>query len=91
MTRSTADGTALSRATALMGLLLVLLVAFGLRFMAIRADGGLWYDEIFGASYVNLNPLDVVVAVMRFDIHPPLYYLQLNAGACSRNRTPGCS
>ncbi|WP_382324575.1 hypothetical protein ACFJGX_18540 [Hydrogenophaga sp. UC242_50] len=88
MTRSTADGTALSRATALMGLLLVLLVAFGLRFMAIRADGGLWYDEIFGASYVNLNPLDVVVAVMRFDIHPPLYYLQLNAwGVFSKQDT----
>lgn len=75
-TRST---DSLSNKAALVGLLLVLLVAFGLRFVAIRADGGLWYDEIFGASYVNLNPLEVVVAVMRFDIHPPLYYLQLNA------------
>lgn len=75
-TRST---DSLSSKAALAGLLLVLLAAFGLRFLAMQADGGLWYDEIFGASYVNLNPVDVVVAVMRFDIHPPLYYLQLNA------------
>jgi mannosyltransferase len=79
MTRSATTDASISRNAALGGLLLVLLVAFGLRFTAVRADGGLWYDEIFGASYVNLNPLELVVAVLRFDIHPPLYYLQLNA------------
>ncbi|MCW5672388.1 MAG: hypothetical protein KIT86_22235 [Hydrogenophaga sp.] len=88
MTRSTTDGTSLSRTPALIGLLLVLLVAFGLRFTAMRADGGLWFDEIFGASYVNLPLLDVVIAVLRFDIHPPLYYLQLNAwGLLSKQDT----
>lgn len=81
MTRSATIDAPISRKAGLAGLLLVLLVAFGLRFMAVRAGGGLWFDEIFGASYVNLNPLDLVVAVMRFDIHPPLYYLQLNAWA----------
>lgn len=69
--------TALSSKTALGWLALVLLVAFGLRYAAIQADG-LWMDEIFGASYVNLNPLELVVAVLRFDIHPPGYYLQLS-------------
>lgn len=88
MTRSTTDGPPLSRTPALIGLLLVLLVAFGLRFTAMRADGGLWFDEIFGASYVNLPLLDVVIAVLRFDIHPPLYYLQLNAwGLLSKQDT----
>lgn len=79
MTPYATANTGISRATGLVGLWLVLLAAFGLRFMAVRADGGLWYDEFFGAGYVNLNPLETVVAVLRFDIHPPLYYLQLNA------------
>lgn len=35
-------------------------------------------DEIFTASYTNLSLFDAVVAVLRFDVHPPLYYLQVN-------------
>lgn len=46
------------------------------RWQAFGVDG-LWMDEIFSASYCNLEFLDVIVAVLRFDVHPPLYYLQL--------------
>lgn len=70
--------TAPSRPQTLGLLMLVLLAGFSLRLAAIGVDG-LWMDEVFGASYTNLNPLEVVVAVLRFDIHPPGYYLQLDA------------
>ncbi len=57
-----------------------LLLALGL---AVRLAGiggeGLWLDEIYGATYTNLSLLQTVVASMRFDVHPPLYYLQLTA------------
>jgi len=54
----------------------VLALALALRLAAIGVDG-LWMDEVFGTSYANLGFVDVVLAVLRFDIHPPLYYLQL--------------
>jgi len=62
-----------------MGALVAFLItslALVLRCRALGVDG-LWQDEAFGASFANLNPLKVIVAVLRFDIHPPLYYLQL--------------
>lgn len=40
---------------------------------------GFWLDEIFGASYTNLTLWETLIAVLRFDLHPPLYYWQLNA------------
>lgn len=54
------------------------IVALGLtlRVLAVGVDG-FWLDEIFGASYTNLSLPDVLISVARFDIHPPLYYLQL--------------
>lgn len=55
---------------------LVTSLALVLRCRALGVDG-LWQDEVFGASFANLNPLEIVIAVLRFDIHPPLYYLQL--------------
>ncbi len=55
---------------------LVTSLALVLRCRALGVDG-LWQDEVFGASFANLNPLEVIVAVLRFDIHPPFYYLQL--------------
>lgn len=57
-------------------LAVVLTVAFGLRAAGVGVSG-FWLDEVFGASYVNLSLKEVVIAVMRFDAHPPLYYLQL--------------
>jgi uncharacterized membrane protein len=51
-------------------------MALGLRAAGVGVSG-FWLDEIFGASYVNLSLTEVFIAVMRFDAHPPLYYLQL--------------
>lgn len=66
----------ISRARAIGVLAVILLLGAALRWAAIQADG-LWMDEIFGASYVNLSLAEIVIAVLRFDIHPPGYYLQL--------------
>jgi mannosyltransferase len=55
---------------------LIASLALVLRCKALGVDG-LWQDEVFGASFANLNPLEVLIAVLRFDIHPPFYYLQL--------------
>jgi mannosyltransferase len=38
-------------------------------------------DELWGATLANLSFLKSVVFVLRFDIHPPLYYMQLNLWA----------
>ncbi len=57
---------------------LVTLIAVHLRIRAIGLEG-LWMDEVFSASFANLSWSDLVVAVIRFDVHPPFYYLQLSA------------
>lgn len=33
------------------------------------------HDEIWAATAINGNPWDVVIFTLRFDIHPPLYYV----------------
>ncbi len=57
----------------------VVLMIFGLclRLVAIGRQG-LFKDEIFSASYTNLSLFETVVASLRYDVHPPTYYLQLN-------------
>ena len=62
----------------LMALVVILVIATLLRLHHLTTYG-LWMDEVFGASYVPLSVGETIVAVLRFDIHPPLYYLQLNA------------
>ena len=37
----------------------------------------LYFDEIFPATYSSLSAFDLLVSSLRFDAHPPLYYLQL--------------
>lgn len=66
----------------------LVVLACWLRWRAGTVDG-LWLDEVFGASYANLGFLETIVAVLRFDIHPPLYYLQLNAWAKVANSDAG--
>jgi hypothetical protein len=60
-------------------LAVALLLALGL---ALRVVGvgreGLWIDEIYSASFTNLSLFETLVACLRFDVHPPLHYLQLN-------------
>jgi mannosyltransferase len=56
----------------------LLAVGLGLRLTGMGSEG-LWLDEMYGATYTNLTLLQTVVASFRFDVHPPLYYLQLTA------------
>ncbi len=56
---------------------LVALTAVYLRTEPIGLEG-LWMDEVFSASFANLSWADLVVAVTRYDVHPPFYYLQLS-------------
>ena len=50
--------------------------------LAFRIPGmlepSLWFDEVYGATFATQGPIDTVIAALRFDIHPPLYYLQLS-------------
>lgn len=39
--------------------------------------GGLWMDELWAATYAQLGLKDLLVAVIRYDVHPPVYYIQM--------------
>jgi mannosyltransferase len=39
----------------------------------------LWLDEVFSAALSHMSMLGTIVGDLHFDVHPPLYYLQLNA------------
>lgn len=58
---------------------LVVLMSAGLclRLVAIGRQG-LFKDEIFSASYTGLSWIETIVACLRYDVHSPTYYLQLN-------------
>ena len=66
----------MSRAQAAAVLLVVLMVGLGLRLMPLGQEG-LWLDEVFSAGFASLSLAEIPVAVLRFDVHPPGYYLQL--------------
>jgi hypothetical protein len=58
--------------------LLALALGIWLRVVAIDWEG-FWLDEIYSASFANLSFVGTLLAVLVLDVHPPLYYLQLNA------------
>jgi mannosyltransferase len=58
--------------------LLLLALGLWLRLAGLGRDS-YWLDEIYSVSFANLSALGTVIAVFLFDVHPPLYYLQLNA------------
>ncbi len=62
------------------GLGLVLTAAFLIRVHDLTT-GGLWMDELWAATFVQLGIKDLLVAVIRLDLHPPFYYIQLRAWA----------
>jgi mannosyltransferase len=62
----------------LIAVTVLLALGLGVRLAGIGSEG-LWLDEIYGATYTNLSLLQTAVASMRFDVHPPLYYMQLTA------------
>jgi mannosyltransferase len=62
----------------LVGALLALALGIWLRVVAIDAEG-FWLDEVYSASFADLSFVGTFLAVLLLDVHPPLYYLQLNA------------
>jgi len=65
--------------TAVVAPLAIIAAAVAVRLAAF--DGHLWYDEVYGAVFSRLGLRDMLVAILRFDLHPPLYYLQLGLWA----------
>ena len=61
-------------------LILILMIIFGtaLRLWNALYAPSLWLDEVFSAKLAESPLLDLLLAVPRFDTHPPLYYLQLH-------------
>ena len=63
--------------------ILVALIAAGiaLRIINLLLDASLWEDEIFSVALAESPLVDLILATVRFDTHPPLYYLQLHMWA----------
>jgi hypothetical protein len=60
-------------------LILILVVALGLRLVAINQS--LWLDEAIGANIVKDYSYHAILTdFLHSDNHPPLYYLTLKAG-----------
>jgi hypothetical protein len=59
---------------------LVALLALAVRAHGIESEG-LWYDEVYSATFAVQSWFDALVSVWRFDVHPPLYFLQLHLWA----------
>lgn len=58
----------------------ILAVAAALRLAALPRRW-LWYDELLSANFASHGPGETLLNVLRFDVHPPLYYLQLSLWA----------
>ncbi|WP_019625799.1 glycosyltransferase family 39 protein [Thioalkalivibrio sp. ALJT] len=43
----------------------------------LPAENWFWYDEIYGATFASGTLYEALLGTLRFDLHPPLYYLQL--------------
>lgn len=55
----------------------VVLLALCLRLIGL-SDGGIWLDEVYPITFASLPLFDGIVASLRFDLHPPLYVVQLH-------------
>lgn len=60
-----------------LALLLIALLAALLSALGIP-HRWLWYDEILSVAWSTNGPWTTLMTVLRFDVHPPLYYLQLS-------------
>ena len=54
-----------------------LLGALLFRVYNITADPNLWLDEIYSVAAAESGLFDLVLGTLRFDTHPPLYYMAL--------------
>lgn len=73
-------GVTKSPASVRLWLGLLVLTAALLRTIGIN-ERWLWYDELLTANFSVHGVWRALVSVLRFDIHPPLYYLQLSLWA----------
>jgi mannosyltransferase len=64
----------------------IIIVTLGLRVFDLSQQR-FWLDEVFSATWAVQPTLSLLVAVLRFDIHPPLYYLQLHFWALISHST----
>lgn len=55
----------------------IVALAAALRLIGITRNW-LWYDELLSANFSYGSLISVVAETLRFDVHPPLYYLQLH-------------
>lgn len=55
-----------------------ILLGVAMRLWGVLAYPSLWLDEAFSAKLAEAPLLDLLLAVPRFDTHPPLYYIQLH-------------
>jgi hypothetical protein len=64
-------------------IILVALVLAGitLRVLNLLLEASLWEDEIFSVALAESPITDLLLAALRFDTHPPLYYVQLHLWA----------
>jgi hypothetical protein len=60
---------------------LAVFVVFYSWLMKLPANANLAQDELWGATLANLPFFDGIVFVLRFDVHPPIYYMQLKLWA----------
>ena len=58
----------------------IIAVAIFLRCIGVTSQW-LWLDELLAANWAAHGPWVTLVSILRFDLHPPLYYLQLSLWA----------
>lgn len=60
-------------------LFLVAAIILGLLLRLLNVlQAELWSDEIFSVALAQSPVLDILLLALRFDVHPPIYYLQLH-------------
>ena len=57
-------------------LIAIIAIAGGMRVVGLNGEW-LWYDELLSVNFSAGGVLDTILTVARFDVHPPLYYVQL--------------
>lgn len=66
-------------APARLGPAMAALMALGVLLPCLGLPGRwLWLDELLSVNFAAHGPWATLITVLRFDVHPPLYYLQLS-------------
>jgi mannosyltransferase len=55
----------------------IVALAIAIRCIGIQSRW-MWLDEIMSATYASADVLTTLATALRFDVHPPFYYLQLS-------------